>query len=161
MMTITIEQTKTLADAIRTEDEEQLKAHGWLAVKKVLGEVGAKRFGYDDLLTYAYVLGDVPPADILEAIRQAILSGSTNGHRPSVAQVSQHLRRTAKTTMMKPAPWAEPKALELVLKLHSEGVKACECGGVIKLRPATQVFRCDDCGGVCVGQLEDAEAARP
>jgi hypothetical protein len=159
-MTITIEQTKTLADAIRTEDEAQLKAHGWLAVKKVLGEVGAKRFGYDDLLTYAYVLGDCPPADILEAIRQAILSGSTNGHRPSVAQVSQHLRRTARTTTMKLSPWQEPKALELVLKLHADGVNACDCGGAIFYYASTALYRCQECGGLDVGQLEDAEEAR-
>lgn len=161
MMTITIERRKTLADAIRTEDDEQLNAHGWLAVKKVLGEADARKFGYSDLLTYAFILEDFPPADILTGIKQAISSGTSKAWRPTPTQIAAHLPRTAKTTMTKPPPWAEPKTLELVLKLHAEGVEACECGGVIKLRPATQVFRCDDCGGLCTGQLEDAEDARP
>ncbi len=160
MMTITINKAKTLGDAIRTEDAEQLKAYGWTKIGTRLRTLSASAFGFSNLEPYADLLGDFPPADILKAIQQAVLSGTTNGHRPTPAQVAQYLPRRAKTTMMRPAPWAEPKALELVLKLRSEGVKACDCGGVIKLRPATQVFRCDDCGGVCVGQLEEAEEAR-
>jgi hypothetical protein len=160
-MTITIEQTKTLADAIRTADEEQIKAHGYHDVFRMLDGADNRHFDYDDLLIYAFILEPFPVADILIGIRQAINSGASGGFRPTPAQIAEHIPRAAKTTMMKLSPWQEPRALELVLKLHADGVNACDCGGAIFYYASTALYRCQECGGLDVGQLEDAEEARP
>lgn len=154
-------QTSQLLAACAAGDDVGVELAGWRPVldalrcwpRPVTGEV---------LAPYAFALGEEDVEQIVAAIRALLADG--NRWRPSASEILERLHPPAPVAGVHPGrehpprPDRLPRTDRFVLRAAAAGEVVCDCWPrpVMWACDRDGVLRCGDCGGLEVGQYENA-----
>ncbi len=147
-----------LLEAILKDDTALLEATGWQPVADYLRKATKQKWQTADLEPFADLWHDKTPDAIINATRECMRAGASNGWRPIASQLAPYFatKQTKKNATM---PWQELAALATVTKLRAAGQQVCHCTpSTTALHLTTGLLRCPNCNGLDDGQVDDALA---
>jgi|GEM_PF-1857494 len=149
-----------LLTAATKDDQAALEAVGWQVVDDYLRTLTKQQWQIGDLEPFADLWYDKAPDAVINAARECMRAGASNGWRPRAGQLAPYFATSQSTKQNATHPTQTPAALALATKLRADGQPICDCTpNSTQLYPTTGLMRCPHCGGLDAGQVEDAMKA--